>query len=69
MLAVVTAVDRANTHAVTPQGLLDGFHPALVVSVAAALLGAVAVAARLPRRRAVLIEADAPEIVPEAEAA
>jgi len=69
VLAVVTAVDRANTDAVTPQGLLDGFHAALVVSVVAALLGAVAVAARLPRRRAVLIEAEAAEVVPEAEAA
>ncbi|MES1247525.1 MAG: MFS transporter [Actinomycetota bacterium] len=51
VLAIVTAVNNANTGSATPQGLLDGFHPALVVSVAAALVGAVAVGARLPGRR------------------
>jgi len=38
VLAVVTAVNNANTGGLTPRGLLDGFHPALVVSVVAALI-------------------------------
>jgi EmrB/QacA subfamily drug resistance transporter len=40
VLAVVTAVNNANTgHDGTKQALLDGFHPALVVSLVAALGG------------------------------
>jgi EmrB/QacA subfamily drug resistance transporter len=40
VLAVVTAVNNANTgHNGTKQALLDGFHPALVVSLVAALGG------------------------------
>jgi len=70
VLAIVTAVDRASTHAATPQGLLDGFHPALVVPVVAAVAGAAVVGLRFPTRRdAELIESGSPEIVPEAEAA
>ncbi len=49
VLAVVTAVHAANRGAGgSPQALLDGFHPALVVSVAAAALG---LTATLVRRR------------------
>ena len=70
VLAIVTAVDRASTHAATPQGLLDGFHPALVVPVVAAVVGAAVVGLRFPARRDTeLIESGSPEIVPEAEAA
>src|SRR5262249_19599898 len=50
VLAIVTAVINAYTDGATPQGVLDGFHPALVVSVAAALVGALAVGLRGPRR-------------------
>jgi EmrB/QacA subfamily drug resistance transporter len=43
VLAIVTAVNNANVGADgSPQALLDGFHAALFVSVAAALLGVVA---------------------------
>jgi EmrB/QacA subfamily drug resistance transporter len=52
VLAIVTAVINARTDGTTPQGLLDGFHPALFVSVSAALVGALAVGVRLPRRAA-----------------
>ena len=48
VLAIVTAVNNANVGADgSPQALLDGFHAALFVSVAAALLGVVAA---IPRR-------------------
>ncbi len=50
VLAVVTAIDAANTGSSgTPAALLHGFHPALVVSLVAATLGLVAVAVRRPR--------------------
>ena len=50
MLAIVTAVNNANSvHDGTPQGILDGFHAALFVSVAAAGVG---ILAMLQRRRA-----------------
>jgi EmrB/QacA subfamily drug resistance transporter len=43
VLAVVTAVNNANTGADgSAQALLDGFHPAIIVSLAAALLGVAA---------------------------
>jgi EmrB/QacA subfamily drug resistance transporter len=46
-LAVVTAVNNANVGSDTSaQSLLDGFHPALLVSVVAALLGLAAVGLR-----------------------
>jgi EmrB/QacA subfamily drug resistance transporter len=70
VLAIVTAVINANTVGTTAQGLLDGFHPALVVSVLAALAGAAAVGLRLPRRaaREVAVDLEA-DVEPEAEAA
>ena len=41
VLAVVTAVNNANAGAgASPQSLLEGFHPAIAVSLVAALLGA-----------------------------
>jgi MFS family permease len=56
VLAIVTAVANANGAADgSAQGLLDGFHAAIWVSLAAALLGVIAMA--LPtRERAVAIE-------------
>ncbi|HJU48694.1 MAG TPA: MFS transporter [Gaiellaceae bacterium] len=73
VLAVATAVSSAFTVAdASPQGLLDGFQAAVVVSVIAAALGAVVSAVRL-RPRLVPVTAtaavDAPETEPEAEAA
>ena len=54
VLAVVTAVNNANTgHDGTKQALLDGFHPALVVSLIAALGGLVVMSVR---RRGIVIE-------------
>jgi EmrB/QacA subfamily drug resistance transporter len=51
-LAIVTAVNNANVGSDgSAQSLLDGFHPALLVSVAAAVLGLAAIGLR--RRRAV----------------
>jgi MFS family permease len=65
VLAVVTAVNNANRGADgTPQALLDGFHPALVVSVIAAGLGVVALSVR---RRARVAEIPAEEIEPVLE--
>jgi hypothetical protein len=69
VLGVVTAVNNANTGGSTPQGLLDGFHPALLVSLLAALVGATAVGLRLPRRAAVGAADETPEAATEAEAA
>ena len=49
-LAIVTAVINANVGpGGSPQALLDGFHAALYVSVAAALLGLTAMLRRAPR--------------------
>ena len=63
-LAISTAVYNANVGiAGTNQALLDGFHPALVVSVIASVLGIAAIGLRLPRTRPAAI----PEVV-EAEA-
>jgi hypothetical protein len=48
VLAVVTAVDNANTGAGgSPQALLDGFQAAVYVSLAAAVLGVAATALRV----------------------
>jgi MFS family permease len=69
VLAVVTAVNKANTGGSTPQGLLDGFHPAIVVSLLAAVVGATVVGLRLPRRRAVVAVELEPELEVEAEEA
>src|SRR5260221_1855054 len=50
-LAVTTAVINANTgRGVSPQALLDGFHPALVVPLIAGLLGILAVSPGLRTR-------------------
>jgi EmrB/QacA subfamily drug resistance transporter len=60
VLAVVTAVNNANTGVGgSGQALLDGFHPAIAVSLAAALLGVLAMA--IPGRRRALIAARAEE--------
>src|SRR3989442_13363634 len=59
VLAVVTAVNNANVGAgATKQALLDGFHPAIVVSVIAAVLGVAAIASGIRPRivRAVEVE-------------
>jgi sugar phosphate permease len=49
-LAIVTAVINANIgRGGSPQAVLDGFHAALFVSVAAALLGLAAMLRRAPR--------------------
>jgi len=69
VLAVVTAVVNANTGATgTPQALLDGFHPALVVPLIAGLLGILAMAPGLRTRAVPLVEPEV-EAEPEAEAA
>jgi sugar phosphate permease len=71
VLAVVTAVNSAATGAPgSPQGLLDGFHAAIVVSVIAAGVG-VAVTAFRGRGRPVepAVEPEIVEAEPEAEAA
>lgn len=70
VLAIVTAVNNAATGAGSPQGLLDGFQSAIVVSVIAAGVGAVATAVPLrARSRPAVEEHAAVEAEPEAEAA
>jgi EmrB/QacA subfamily drug resistance transporter len=65
VLAVVTAVNNANVGTDgSTQALLDGFHPALVVSVIAAVVGVAAVGLRRRVRPEV-----AAEVVPEVEPA
>lgn len=67
VLAIVTAVDNANVGAGgSAQALLDGFHPALVVSLIAAVLGVAAVTLRGRRRVAAVFESD---VAIDAEAA
>lgn len=51
VLAVVTAVDNANTTSGSAQGLLNGFQAALYVSLAAAVLGVIATGLRVNRAR------------------
>jgi EmrB/QacA subfamily drug resistance transporter len=69
VLAVVTAVVNANTGASgTPQAVLDGFHPALIVPVIAGSLGILAMASGL-RRRAVAVAEPEMDVEYEAEAA
>jgi hypothetical protein len=71
-LAIATAVNNANVGlGGTPQALLDGFHPALVVSVIASLLGIAAIGMRRPRlRREIAVELPVEaEVETEAEAA
>ena len=71
VLAVVTAVMNANTGADgSPQALLDGFQAAIVVSVIAAGLGAVATAIPLRARRQPAAEMEpAIDAEPETETA
>jgi hypothetical protein len=70
VLAVVTAVNNANTGADgTAQGLLDGFQAAVVVSVIAAGLGVVATGIRFRQRVEPVVEVDEVDVLePEAEA-
>jgi EmrB/QacA subfamily drug resistance transporter len=69
VLAVVTAVNNANRGAGgSPQALLDGFHPALVVSLIAAVLGVVAMSVR-GRAKAQVAEPLAADLELEREAA
>jgi EmrB/QacA subfamily drug resistance transporter len=70
VLAVVTAVNNANVGSDgSAQALLDGFHPAIAVSIIAAVLGLAAAGLRLGRRRAVPVPEAEPELEVEAEAA
>jgi EmrB/QacA subfamily drug resistance transporter len=75
VLAVVTAVNNAAAGAAgSPQGLLDGFHAAIVVSVIAAGVGVVATALRGHTRSVPAAEPEPllevePEIEVDAEAA
>jgi catechol 2,3-dioxygenase-like lactoylglutathione lyase family enzyme len=70
VLAVVTAVNNANVGPDgSPQALLDGFHAALIVPVAAAALGAVAAAVGLVRRAAPAPEAASVSAPPPSPAA
>src|SRR5262249_57574812 len=63
VLAVVTAVNNANTGAGgTPEDLLQGFHPALVVPVIAAGLGVLAMSVG---RRPAEVAIAAPDPEPE----
>jgi EmrB/QacA subfamily drug resistance transporter len=69
VLAVVAAVVNANTGASgTPQAVLDGFHPALIVPVIAGSLGILAMASGL-RGRAVAVAEPEMDVEYEAEAA
>jgi predicted MFS family arabinose efflux permease len=73
VLAVVTAVNNANTGSNgTKQALLDGFHPAIVVSLIAALVGLLVMTiSRRSRVAAELGVADAPmpDLEPASQAA
>jgi predicted MFS family arabinose efflux permease len=67
VLAVVTAVNNANRGiGGTGQALLDGFHPALAVSVIAGVLGVAAVGIRRRARVVAEIVIDEPEVEVEA---
>ena len=69
VLAVVTAVNNASRGTGgSKQALLDGFHPALVVSVIAAVLGVLAMSVRGRAPVATVVEVE-PEIELEREAA
>jgi MFS family permease len=73
VLAIVTAVDSAYAGSgAGGQALLDGFHPAIAVSVIAAVLGVTAIAVGIVRRPAVPVElvavAGDPEVEPELDA-
>jgi EmrB/QacA subfamily drug resistance transporter len=69
VLAVATAVNNANAGTDgSPQALLDGFHPAIAVSVIAAVLGLAAAGLRVRRRPAAETQVE-PEPELELEAA
>jgi hypothetical protein len=58
VLAIVTAVANANGASDgSAQGLLDGFHAAIFVSLIAAALGVAAITLRVRTRRDVAVEA------------
>jgi MFS family permease len=67
VLAVVTAVNNANRGiGGSGQALLDGFHPAVAVSVIAGVLGVGAVALRVRSRAVEVIETEEVEVVRDA---
>jgi len=67
VLAVVTAVASADLGPdASPQALLDGFHAALLVSVAVAVLGVAAIGLRWRRSGAGQVRALRPETDPAA---
>ncbi len=67
VLAIVTAVNNANTgKGVSDQAVLDGFHAALYVSVAAALVGIVAMTRRRRAAEIVVALEPLPEAIEEA---
>ncbi len=67
VLAIVTAVNNANTgKGVSDQAVLDGFHAALYVSVAAALVGIVAMTRRRRAAEVVVALEPLPEVIEEA---
>jgi EmrB/QacA subfamily drug resistance transporter len=68
VLAVVTAVNNANVGSDgSAQALLDGFHPALVVSVIAAVLGVAAIGLRWRRTQPQIVADVASELEPQPE--
>jgi EmrB/QacA subfamily drug resistance transporter len=70
VLAVVTAVNNANRGSGnSPQALLDGFHPALVVSLIAAVLGVLAMTVRGRTKAVEVAEVVSAELEAEREAA
>jgi MFS family permease len=73
VLAVATAVNNANVGpGGSAQALLDGFHPAIGVSVIVAVLGVAAIGLRRRPQRVPaveVVEAAEAEVVPEAKAA
>jgi EmrB/QacA subfamily drug resistance transporter len=70
VLAVVTAVNNASRGSgSSSQALLDGFHPALVVSLSVAVLGVLAMSVRGRSKAAYVAEPAAPELELEREAA
>jgi hypothetical protein len=69
VLAVVTAVNNANVGIDgSKQALLDGFHPALLVSVIASVVGVAAIGLRRRTRPEPVVE-EIPEVEVEVEAA
>ena len=68
VLAVVTAVNNANTGVGdSPEALLEGFHPAIAVSLIAALLGVLAMTIPVRRRSLATARVEEPELAPELE--